>query len=183
VRKLSLGQRMRCELAAALLHAPPLVFLDEPTIGLDVVAKEAIRGFLAEENREQGTTILLTTHDLPDVERLCPRMLLIDRGRVVYDGALEAVRRRFGSERVLRVDFEGPAPRELPEGVVEEDRGPERLVLRFDRSRIGSGRLIEWLTERRPIADLSLEEPPIERVVAEIYRRGLPEGPDPATGS
>jgi ABC-2 type transport system ATP-binding protein len=182
VRKLSLGQRMRCELAAALLHAPPLVFLDEPTIGLDVVAKEAIRGFLAEENREQGTTILLTTHDLPDVERLCPRMLLIDRGRVVYDGALEAVRRRFGSERVLRVDFEGPAPRELPEGVVEEDRGPERLVLRFDRSRIGSGRLIEWLTERRPIADLSLEEPPIERVVAEIYRRGLPDGPNPVTG-
>ena len=74
------------------------------------------------------------------------------------------------------------APLELPEGVVEEDRGPERLVLRFDRSRIGSGRLIEWLTERRPIADLSLEEPPIERVVAEIYRRGLPYGPDPATG-
>jgi ABC-2 type transport system ATP-binding protein len=183
VRKLSLGQRMRCELAAALLHEPRLLFLDEPTIGLDVVAKEAIRAFLASENREQGMTILLTTHDLPDVERLCPRMLLIDKGRVVYDGALEAVRRRFGSERVLRVDFEGPAPRDLPDGVVEEDRGPERLVLRFDRSRIGSGRLIEWLTERTPIADLSLAEPPIERVVAEIYRRGLPEGPDPAAGS
>jgi ABC-2 type transport system ATP-binding protein len=183
VRKLSLGQRMRCELAAALLHEPTLLFLDEPTIGLDVVAKEAIRAFLASENREQGTTILLTTHDLPDVERLCPRMLLIDQGRVVYDGALEAVRRRFGSERVLRVDFEGPAPRDLPDGVVEEDRGPERLVLRFDRERIGSGRLIEWLTERAPIADLSLTEPPIERVVAEIYRRGLPEGPDPVAGS
>jgi ABC-2 type transport system ATP-binding protein len=183
VRKLSLGQRMRCELAAALLHEPSLLFLDEPTIGLDVVAKEAIRGFLAAENQEQGTTILLTTHDLPDVERLCPRMLLIDKGRVVYDGALEAVRRRFGSERILRVDFEGPAPRDLPDGVVEEDRGPERLVLRFDRARVGSGRLIEWLTERAPIADLSLTEPPIERVVAEIYRRGLPEGPDPVAGS
>ncbi|MEN8184938.1 MAG: ATP-binding cassette domain-containing protein, partial [Myxococcota bacterium] len=180
VRKLSLGQRMRCELAAALLHAPPLLFLDEPTIGLDVIAKEAIRGFLAAENRERGTTILLTTHDLPDVERLCPRMLLIDQGRMVYDGALAALRRDLVTERVLRVDFEGPAPRELPSGVVEEDRGPERLVLRFDRERIRSGRLIEWLTERTPIADLSLEEPPIERVVAEIYRRGIPERPGPS---
>jgi len=176
VRKLSLGQRMRCELAAALLHAPRLLFLDEPSIGLDVVAKEAIRAFLARENAERGTTILLTTHDLPDVERLCPRMILIDQGRVVYDGAVEAIRRRLGSERVLRVDFEGPAPRELPDGVVEEERGPERLVLRFERDRIPSARLVEWLSERCPIADLSLEEPPIERIVAEIYRRGLPPG-------
>jgi ABC-2 type transport system ATP-binding protein len=176
VRKLSLGQRMRCELGAALLHAPRLLFLDEPTIGLDVVAKEAIRAFLARENAERGTTILLTTHDLPDVERLCPRMILIDHGRVVVDGAVDAIRRRLGSERVLRVEFEGPAPRELPEGVVEEERGPERLVLRFERDRIPSARLVEWLSERRPIADLSIEEPPIERIVAEIYRRGLPPG-------
>jgi ABC-type uncharacterized transport system ATPase subunit len=77
---------------------------------------------------------------------------------------------------VLRVEFEGPAPRELPEGVVEEERGPERLVLRFERDRIPSARLVEWLSERRPIADLSIEEPPIERIVAEIYRRGLPPG-------
>jgi ABC-2 type transport system ATP-binding protein len=176
VRKLSLGQRMRCELGAALLHAPRLLFLDEPTIGLDVVAKEAIRAFLARENAERGTTILLTTHDLADVERLCPRMILIDHGRVVVDGAVEAIRRRLGSERVLRVEFEGPAPRELPEGVVEEERGPERLVLRFERDRISSARLVEWLSERRPIADLSIQEPPIERIVAEIYRRGLPGG-------
>jgi ABC-2 type transport system ATP-binding protein len=177
VRKLSLGQRMRCELAAALLHAPRFLFLDEPSIGLDVVAKEAIRAFLARENAEQGTTILLTTHDLPDVERLCPRMILIDHGRVVFDGAVEEIRRRFGGERVLRVDFEGPAPRELPDGVVEEERGPERLVLRFERDRLPSARLIGWLSERRPIADLSLTEPPIERLVAEIYRRGLPAAP------
>jgi ABC-2 type transport system ATP-binding protein len=175
VRKLSLGQRMRCELAAALLHGPRLLFLDEPTIGLDVVAKEAIRAFLAAENRERGTTILLTTHDLADVERLCPRMILIDHGRVVFDGSVDSIRRRFGAERVLRVDFEGPAPAELPEGVVEEDRGPERLVLRFARDRISSGRLIDWLSQRRPIADLSMEEPPIERVVAEIYRKGIPD--------
>jgi ABC-2 type transport system ATP-binding protein len=173
VRRLSLGQRMRCELAAALVHRPRLVFLDEPTIGLDVVARETIRGFLAAENRERGTTIVLTTHDLPDVERLCPRMVLIDHGRVVYDGAVEAIRRRFGEERRMRVEFEGPAPGELPDGVVEEERGPERLALRFRPATTPPAELIAWLQSRVAIRDLTLEEVPIERIVAEIYRRGL----------
>ncbi len=174
VRKLSLGQRMRCELAASLLHSPTLLFLDEPTIGLDVVAKEAIREFLARENRERGTTILLTTHDLSDIERLCPRMILIDHGKVVYDGAVETIRRSFGSERRLCVDFEGAAPTELPEGVELEERRAERLVLRFRRDRVPAARLIAYLSERATIADLVLEEPPIERIVAELYRRGRP---------
>ena len=174
VRKLSLGQRMRCELAAALLHEPLLLFLDEPTIGLDVVAKEAIREFLARENRERKTTILLTTHDLSDIERLCPRMILIDHGKVVYDGAVEAIRRSFGSERRLCVDFDGAAPTELPDGVELEERRAERLVLRFRRDRIPAARLIAFLSERAPIADLVLEEAPIERIVAELYRRGRP---------
>jgi ABC-2 type transport system ATP-binding protein len=173
VRKLSLGQRTRCELAAALLHAPALLFLDEPTIGLDVVAKETIRTFLAAENRERGTTILLTTHDLADVERLCPRMVLIDHGRVAYDGPVEALRRRLGDERRLRVVFEGPPPDSLPPGVELEERGAERLSLRFRPSSIAPAALVAWLAERAPIADLVLEEPPIERIVAEIYRRGL----------
>jgi len=172
VRKLSLGQRMRCELGAALLHAPRLLFLDEPTIGLDVLAKEAIREFLATENRERGTTILLTTHDLSDIERLCPRMILIDHGRVVYDGAVEAIRREYGSERRLVIDFDGVAPAEVHDEVEVEERGASRLVLRFRRDRIGAAALIAWLGERAPIADLSLEEPPIERIVAELYRRG-----------
>jgi ABC-2 type transport system ATP-binding protein len=172
VRKLSLGQRMRCELGAALLHAPRLLFLDEPTIGLDVIAKEAIREFLATENAERGTTILLTTHDLSDIERLCPRMILIDRGRVVYDGAVEAIRREYGSERRLVVDFESAAPGKLPDTVEVEERSATRLVLRFRRDRIGAVALIGWLGERAPIADLSLEEPAIERIVAELYRRG-----------
>jgi ABC-2 type transport system ATP-binding protein len=174
VRKLSLGQRMRCELAAALLHAPEVLFLDEPTIGLDVVAKETIRSFLEAENRERGTTILLTTHDLADVERLCPRIVLIDHGRVLYDGALEAIRARFGDERRLRAVFEGPAPRGLPPGVFEVERAPERLELRFRRDEVSSAELVAWLSARAPIADLAIEEPPIERIVAEIYRRGMP---------
>jgi ABC-2 type transport system ATP-binding protein len=181
VRKLSLGQRTRCEIAAALLHRPDVLFLDEPTIGLDVVARETIRAFLARENAERGTTILLTTHDLPDIERLCPRMILIDHGHVVYDGAVEEIRRRFGAERRMRVEFEGPAPTDLPAGVEEEDRGAERLVLRFRRDAISSGRLVEWLSSRRAIVDLAIEEPPIERIIAGIYRRGLgAAGPPPA---
>ncbi len=172
VRKLSLGQRTRCEIAAALLHRPDVLFLDEPTIGLDVVAKETVRGFLSRENAERSTTILLATHDLPDVERLCPRMILIDRGLVVYDGAVDEIRRRFGAERRMRVEFDGPAPEELPAGVEEEDRGRERLVLRFHNDSMPSGRLVEWLAARRPIIDLALEEPPIERIIARIYRRG-----------
>ena len=178
VRKLSLGQRMRCELAAALIHRPDLLFLDEPTIGLDVVAKEIIRNFLAAENRERGTTIVLTTHDLSDIERLCPRMILIDHGRVVYDGSVEQIRRRFGNERRLSIDFDGPAPADLPPHVEIEERAPERVVLRFRRDQVPAPSLIAWLAERAPIADLSLEETPIERIIAGIYRDGLPSSQD-----
>src|SRR3990172_155522 len=110
VRQLSLGQRMRGELTAAMLHDPEIVFLDEPTIGLDIVAKARVREFLAAANRERGVTVLLTTHDLSDIERLCPRMLIIDHGRVIYDGAVEALKERFGEERTLIVDLEEPAP-------------------------------------------------------------------------
>jgi len=181
VRKLSLGQRMRCELAAALVHSPDVLFLDEPTIGLDVVAKETIRAFLAAENRQRGTTILLTTHDLSDIERLCPRMLLIDHGRVVYDGSVEQIRRRFGQERRLRVDFDGAAPSAVPPQVEVEERGPERLVLRFRRDVVPAPQLIAWLAERAPISDLSLEETSIERIVAGLYRHGLPQETEPMT--
>jgi len=174
VRKLSLGQRMRCELAGALIHSPDLIFLDEPTIGLDVIAKETIRAFLADENRARGTTVVLTTHDLSDIERLCPRMILIDHGRVVYDGAVDDIRRTLGRERRLRIDFDGPAPTAIPEGVEIQERAPQRLVLGFDRDRVAAHELIAWLAARAPIADLALEETPIERIVAGIYRDGLP---------
>jgi ABC-2 type transport system ATP-binding protein len=101
VRQLSLGQRMRGELVAALLHDPPILFLDEPTIGLDVVSKEAVRGFLAELNRERGTTVLLTTHDLVDVERLCDRLLIIDHGRVIEDGTVASIKGHYGTDDTL----------------------------------------------------------------------------------
>src|SRR5919108_4494835 len=105
VRQLSLGQRMRGDLAAALLHDPEILYLDEPTIGLDVVAKQRIRDFLRRMNRERGVTLLLTTHDMADVEQLCSRLLIIDHGRLLYDGSLDAIRERFGTERTLVVDL------------------------------------------------------------------------------
>jgi ABC-2 type transport system ATP-binding protein len=182
VRKLSLGQRMRCELAASLIHSPDLLFLDEPTIGLDVVAKETIRDFLAAENRERGTTVLLTTHDLADIERLCPRMILIDHGHVVYDGSVDEIRRTLGGERRLRVEFEGDSPSHVPAGVEVEERAAHRLVLRFHRNAIAAPALIAWLAERAPIADLSLEETPIERIVAGIYRGTGVGGRGPGVG-
>ncbi len=109
VRQLSLGQRMRGEVTAALLHGPKLLVLDEPTIGLDLVSKERLRGFLADRNKNVGTTLLLTTHDLPDIERLCNRLLVIDHGRVMYDGGLAELTRRYGAERTLVVDLESPS--------------------------------------------------------------------------
>ena len=136
VRQLSLGQRMRGELTAAMLHDPEILFLDEPTIGLDVVAKARVREFLAEMNRERGVTVLLTTHDLADIERLCSRLLIIDHGRVIYDGTIERLIQRYGEERTLVVDLEEPAPPLEIEGarVVRVD-GP-RQWLRFRRDEV-----------------------------------------------
>ena len=115
VRQLSLGQRMRGELTAALLHAPKVLFLDEPTVGLDIVSKARVRDFLADLNRERGVTVLLTTHDLSDIERLCPRMLIIDHGKVLYDGGTAEIAARFGAERTLVVDLaETRPPLRLP---------------------------------------------------------------------
>jgi len=119
VRQLSLGQRMRGDLAAALLHDPPVVFLDEPTIGLDVVAKERIREFLLAANREQGVTVLLTTHDMGDIEKLCQRVMIIDRGRLLYNGPLSEIRERYGRHRILVVDLQETRPAEEVEAAVD----------------------------------------------------------------
>jgi ABC-2 type transport system ATP-binding protein len=169
VRQLSLGQRVRGELAAAMLHSPELVFLDEPTIGLDVVAKQAVREFLTLINRERGVTVLLTTHDLDDIERLCSRLIVIDHGRVIYDGALEELKRRYGTERTLVVDLEEPAPPlDVPGARVERVEGP-RQWLSFRRDEVSAARLTADVLERARIVDLSIEETDIEEVVRRIY--------------
>ena len=170
VRQLSLGQRMRGELTAAMLHDPEILFLDEPTIGLDVVAKARVRDFLGEINRERGVTILLTTHDLADIERLCERMLIIDHGRVIYDGGIDELKALHGAERTLVVDLVEPArPLEVEGARVARVDGP-RQWLKFRREDVTAAELIAAVTERTAVLDLAIEEPHIEDVVARIYR-------------
>ena len=170
VRQLSLGQRMRGELTAAMLHDPEILFLDEPTIGLDVVAKARVREFLASVNREHGTTVLLTTHDLGDIERLCRRLIVLDRGHVIYDGDLGALKVRYGPERTLVVDLEEPAPPlEIDGARVVRVEGP-RQWLRFRRDDVSAARLTAAVAERARLVDLALEEPDIEDVVRRIYK-------------
>ncbi len=172
VRSLSLGQRMRADLAAALLHDPMLLFLDEPTIGLDVVAKERIRGFIRAINRERGTTVILTTHDLGDVEKLCERVIMIDHGRLVFDGALETLRQRFGEGRVLVVDFETPpGPLSLP-GAETIRQEANRVWLRVAAHGSVAG-IVPLLFRDQRVLDLSVQEPEIEEVVRRIYEGHL----------
>jgi ABC-2 type transport system ATP-binding protein len=172
VRQLSLGQRMRADLAAALLHDPAILFLDEPTIGLDVVAKERIRQFLLEINRDRGVTVILTTHDLEDITRLCQRVVLIDHGRVIYDGALEALRMRFGRQRTLVVDFDQDVNGlHVRDAEVVRREGP-RIWLRFDREQTTAAALIADVAARYRIRDLTVEEPEIEGIVRGIYEHG-----------
>lgn len=179
VRQLSLGQRMRGDLAAALLHDPEIVFLDEPTIGLDVLAKQRIRAFIRDANRERGTTFVLTTHDLGDVERLCRRVALIASGKLLFDGLLTDLVTRFGTERELVVDLaEDYADVSVPGARVVEREG-RRVTYGFAGAPDGASRLIQELARRFVIADLSVRESDIERTVRRIYERMEGEGRRP----
>jgi len=172
VRQLSLGQRMRGEVTAALLHAPRLLVLDEPTIGLDLVSKERLRTFLATLNAAGRVTLLLTTHDLPDVKRLCRRLVIVDRGRVLVDGPLDELRRRFGVRRELVVELEAPAPplHGLP-GVssVTTQAGGLRQRLVFSTEHTTAAALIAAVAQRVAVRDLAVAEPAIEDVVRHLY--------------
>ncbi len=166
---------MRADLCAALLHDPPLLFLDEPTIGLDVVAKERIRQFILHINQQHRTTIILTTHDLSDVEKLCERVMIIDKGRVLFDGSLASLRQRFGGERQLLVDFAEDYPDvSVPEAEVVNREG-KRVTYRFDRLKISASDLIAFVSGRFRILDLQVREPDIEDTVRRIYEQRLLE--------
>ncbi|NHN55345.1 ATP-binding cassette domain-containing protein [Calidifontibacter sp. DB0510] len=153
VRQLSLGQRMRAEVAAALLHSPQLIILDEPTIGLDVLSKQRLRDFLVAERRRHGTTLLLTTHDMGDIERLCERVLVVDHGRLAYDGSLAGLSRTVGAQRVLVVDLADGTRQRIP----------------FDAEKVTAATVLAQASERAEVRDLSIEEPDIEDVVRRIY--------------
>ncbi|MEU7633868.1 ATP-binding cassette domain-containing protein [Nocardia sp. NPDC049220] len=172
VRQLSLGQRMRAEVAAALIHSPELVILDEPTIGLDVLSKQRLRQFLRAERAERGTTLLLTTHDMGDIERLCGRVLVVDHGRLVYDGSLAGLGTTAGAQRVLVVDLAEPTPDidDLPAARLLASAGNGmRQRLAFDPEKTTAAQLLAAVSDRAEVRDLSIEEPEIEDVVRRIY--------------
>ncbi|MFV9510606.1 ABC transporter ATP-binding protein [Tepidibacillus sp. LV47] len=172
VRQLSLGQRMRADIAAALLHDPIILFLDEPTIGLDVVAKEKIRNFIQQINKERGVTVILTTHDMADIEKLTKRMILIDQGRVMYDGELAKIKELYGKNRFLIVDLEVDAKIEVQGAKLIKEEG-KRKWIQFDREKISASELIHQLSNRYEIRDLTIEEPEIEDIIRQIYEQGL----------
>lgn len=169
VRQLSLGQRMRAEIAAALLHEPDVLFLDEPTIGLDAPSKLAVREFVKRLNRERGVTVLLTTHDMHDIEALAERVIVIGHGRVLADQPFEALRRDVLRERRLFVDFAGDAPAiDLP-GVEVRARDGRSLELAFDPAELPAPRLIAAITADYAVEDIHVEQPAIEEVIARFY--------------
>jgi ABC-2 type transport system ATP-binding protein len=177
VRKLSLGQRMRCDLAAALLHNPRIVFLDEPTIGLDVVAKENIRQFLRRINQELKVTVLLTTHDLSDIEELCRRVIIIDHGKILFDGRLDELRKRLACKSQLLLELREPISLhdlrlELPRQVEFKQLDEMHYQFIFDKHTVASAELVRGLINSLPVKDLSLEDTTIEEIVREIYSRG-----------
>jgi ABC-2 type transport system ATP-binding protein len=170
-RQLSLGQRMRCDLAASLLHEPDLVFLDEPTIGLDAPSKLAVRDFVKRLNRERGTTVILTTHDLDDVEALCSRVLVIGKGKVLSDGSLETLRAGVTRERWLLVDLEDEKATVSDPDATLIRRDGRRVCLRFDPERVSAAALIARISAQHAIGDLLVQPPPIEEVVARLYEK------------
>ena len=178
VRQLSLGQRMRADIAASLLHDPPILFLDEPTIGLDVIAKEKMRTFIKEINNERKITVILTTHDMEDIEKLCERMILIDHGQKVYDGEIAVVKERFGKTRTLIVDLEESSHSlQLKGGEVFKEEA-SRFWIRFNRDEVSASELIAQITETHNIKDLTVEEPAIESIISRIYQEGYQDLPE-----
>jgi ABC-2 type transport system ATP-binding protein len=168
VRQLSLGQRMRADLAASLIHAPEILFLDEPTIGLDAVSKLSVRAFIKRLNRQRGVTVILTTHDMDDIEALCERVIVIGGGKILSDGTLVELRKRVTRERWLTVDVDDSAEVSDPDATVIRRDG-NRVCLAFDPEVVAPAELIRRITGAHVIRDLFVENPPIETIIARLY--------------
>ncbi len=169
MRQRSLGARRRGELTAALLHDPAILYLDEPTIGLDIVSKTRVREFLTQINRERGVTVLLTTHDLDDVEQLCSRLVVIDHGRLVLDSTIDEVKRKYAPHRTLVVDLtESAAPLDIPGVEVTKVDGP-RQWLRFHRDEHTAAAVIARIAATTSLVDITVLEPDIEEVIRHVY--------------
>lgn len=164
VRKLSLGQRMRCEIAASLLHKPKIIFLDEPTIGLDAVAKQEIRAFLKEINKKEKVTIILTTHDMDDIEMLCDRVIFINKGKIIFDGEVEELKKKYVTHKEISVTFKEPVS--LPAFKVKEKKAS--FLLKVEKDKVSDA--IEKLFKTGKVVDVSIKEPRLEEIVRVIYR-------------
>jgi viologen exporter family transport system ATP-binding protein len=175
VRKLSLGQRMRAEVAASLLHAPRVLFLDEPTIGLDVIARQELRDLLREWNREEGLTVFLTSHDAGDIEGVARRVIVINHGRVVLDDKVSAMRRRYLGSKVLSVKFHAPHTGVALPGITTLKANEYALKLEVDTRITPIEAVITEVLRAGPVADIAIEDPPLEQVIAHIYTAGEPE--------
>jgi ABC-2 type transport system ATP-binding protein len=178
IRTMSLGQKMRAELAATLIHEPRVVYLDEPTIGLDLIVKERIREFIKEQNRSSGTTVILTTHDLGDIEELCKRVIIIDAGKVIYDGSIETIKNRFGKYREITFETLSTTDEthlDLPTGAEIIVAEPRKLSVRFDRTATTASGVAAALMNQIEVKDFSLSEPDLASIIKQIYSGALNE--------
>ncbi|PAE34584.1 ABC transporter ATP-binding protein [Bacillus sp. 7884-1] len=170
VRQLSLGQRMRCEIAASLIHNPKILFLDEPTIGLDAVSKIAVRQFIKTINQEKGVTVVLTTHDMNDIEALANRVILIGKGSLLYDGKIEELRKRFGTQKTITADYrKSSIPIDIP-GTSVISWAPEHVVLNIDTEQTLTSEVITKLSNQVELLDVTIESRPIEDIIVQLYK-------------
>ncbi len=170
VRQLSLGQRMRCELAAALIHNPGILFLDEPTIGLDAVSKLALRSFLKDMNTRHGVTMILTTHDMADIETLCQRVMVIGRGRLLFDGHLDTLKRQYTPERRIRAKLAGHCGIDSLPGADSIEIKDNEVIVYFNPERVPAQEVIASLAAACPLLDLVVETPNVDEMIARMYR-------------
>ncbi|WP_413304559.1 ATP-binding cassette domain-containing protein [Bacillus sp. 1P10SD] len=170
VRQLSLGQRMRCEIAASLIHNPKILFLDEPTIGLDAVSKIAVRQFIKTINKEKGVTVILTTHDMNDIEALAERVILIGKGSLLYDGNLNELRNQYGTHKTITADYEKNSKQIQIPGTSILSWSPERVVLSVDTEASKTSDVITQLSNQVELQDVTIEAQPIEDIIVQLYK-------------
>lgn len=170
VRQLSLGQRMRCEIAASLIHSPKILFLDEPTIGLDAVSKIAVRQFIKTINKEKGVTVILTTHDMNDIEALSDRVILIGKGSLLYDGQLEELKKRYETQKTIKADYHKVQKPIQIAGTQTLSWTPERVIISVETGKISTSQVITELTKLVDLKDVAIEAQPIEDIIVQLYK-------------
>ena len=170
VRQLSLGQRMRSDIVASLLHSPEIVFFDEPTIGVDIIGKETIRSFIKELNEQDKVTMIFTTHDMQDIEQTCKRIIIIDKGSLMYDGSLQEIRSKYGTSRRLIAEFNEATAVDPIKNVIIEDMKDRKVSFTFDNNVVDVNKLMHEVLEKYSVHDVTVAEPEIESIIQKIYK-------------